>query len=88
MNLCEECGHEVSKHGPDGCVDERTVQIEGSSETMSGPCGCQAWEAVTVEPKPDPLGGQYLIGAVRRVTAWPSPLLHKTKLDVSWEEIG
>jgi len=40
--LCNDCGHAIRLHGPDGCEFERTVQVEGSSETMSGPCGCSA----------------------------------------------
>jgi hypothetical protein len=39
--LCNWCEHPIDRHGPDGCEVERTVQIEGSSETFSGPCGCQ-----------------------------------------------
>jgi len=42
--LCDECFHPLRLHGPDGCEGKRTVQIEGSSETMSGPCGCEAHE--------------------------------------------
>ena len=38
--ICEDCGHAIAKHGVDGCMADRTRQIEASSETESGPCGC------------------------------------------------
>ena len=41
---CSECFHPLSLHGSMGCEFERTVQVEASSETMSGPCGCSALE--------------------------------------------
>lgn len=75
---CPECFHRIAKHGPDGCTAERTVQIEGSSETMHGPCGC---EAVTFEPESD-------LERDRRAPAFPSPLLTRPKpLDCSFDEL-
>lgn len=65
--ICEECGHSVRLHGPDGCEGERCVQIEASSEHMWGPCGCEA--------------------TTNEAPAFPSPLLAKHKLDVSWEDL-
>ena len=42
---CEECGHKVNAHGPEGCT-EVVTKIVGQgdeAEEFREPCGCMAW---------------------------------------------
>ena len=39
--LCEDCGHTVDRHGPNGCEVERTRRESGYAE-QTGPCSCKA----------------------------------------------
>ncbi len=50
--LCDECGHKVSLHGPEGCEYERgDSYTPGYAPMALGPCGCTAW---TLEPVDEP----------------------------------
>lgn len=47
LEECEDCGHAIAKHGPDGCTHERgDAWVDGVSMgawVARGPCGCSAW---------------------------------------------
>jgi hypothetical protein len=37
---CDECGHGLKWHGPQGCECERG---DGHNGQALGPCGCREW---------------------------------------------
>jgi hypothetical protein len=41
---CEECAHEISAHGKDGCTVDVDEWVEEGRYMKSVRCGCTAWE--------------------------------------------
>lgn len=50
-DICEDCGHLVSRHGSEGCdveLGDAWVEGQNSGALMAqGPCGCAAWQEQT-----------------------------------------
>lgn len=44
---CESCGHDVERHGPNGCTVEVDKWISGINcdGLVAVPCGCMDWES-------------------------------------------
>lgn len=71
--ICEECWHPLRLHGSDGCQFERGDRwVDGESMGAWMAGGPCGCSATTIEPEPP---------------AFPSPLLAKHKLEISWEEL-
>jgi hypothetical protein len=49
FNICEECDHPMSEHGPEGCDHDRQIHADGIE--IDGPCGCKGPIEATKEAK-------------------------------------